>query len=169
MVTIRIRSRVNGVLENIYCKHTKLISSYSSVECILQLRVESFRMFTTTELVYMIPLSQDKMRSAWDHLRGWFKSRKSLLFNNITFYLAWWQAFVLLKAAIPFNFSSPEYLSHHRTRKSRVSPVSRASPAHMNSPLFDVFIKTSHALWFCKTLLFLGVDYTILVNQYTRY
>ena len=35
---------------------------------------------------------------------------------------------------MPFNFSSPEYLSHHRTRKNRVSPVSRASPAHMNSP-----------------------------------
>ena len=32
---------------------------------------------------------------------------------------------------MPFNFSSPEYLSHHyRTRKYRVSPVSRASPAH---------------------------------------
>ena len=42
---------------------------------------------------------------------------------------------MLLKAAMPFNFSSPEYLSHHRTRKNRVSPVSRASPAHMNSPL----------------------------------
>ena len=36
---------------------------------------------------------------------------------------------------MPFNFSSPEYLSHHRTRKNRVSPVNRASPAHMNSPL----------------------------------
>ena len=36
---------------------------------------------------------------------------------------------------MPFNFSFPEYLSHHRTRKNRVSPVSRASPAHMNSPL----------------------------------
>ena len=36
---------------------------------------------------------------------------------------------------MPFNFSSPEYLSHHRTGKNRVSPVSRASPAHMNSPL----------------------------------
>ena len=35
---------------------------------------------------------------------------------------------------MPFNFSSPEYLSHHRTRKNRVSPVSRASPAHMNNP-----------------------------------
>ena len=34
-----------------------------------------------------------------------------------------------------FNFSSPEYLSHHKTRKNRVSPVSRAGPAHMNSPL----------------------------------
>ena len=39
---------------------------------------------------------------------------------------------------MPFNFSSPEYLSHHRTQKNRVSPVSRASPAHMNSPLFDM-------------------------------
>ena len=35
---------------------------------------------------------------------------------------------------MPFNFSFPEYLSHHRTQKNRVSPVSRASPAHMNSP-----------------------------------
>ena len=24
---------------------------------------------------------------------------------------------------MPFNFSSPEYLSHHRTRKNRVSPA----------------------------------------------
>ena len=38
---------------------------------------------------------------------------------------------MLLKAAMPFNFSSPEYLSHHRTRKNRVSPVSRASLAHI--------------------------------------
>ena len=36
---------------------------------------------------------------------------------------------------MPFNFSSSEYLSHHRTRKNRVSPVSWASPTHMNSPL----------------------------------
>ena len=42
---------------------------------------------------------------------------------------------MLLKTAMPFNLSSPEYLSHHRTRNNRVSPVSRASPAHMNSPL----------------------------------
>ena len=42
---------------------------------------------------------------------------------------------MLLKAAMPFNFSSPEYLSNHRTRKNRVSPV---SPAHMNSPLEEV-------------------------------
>ena len=40
---------------------------------------------------------------------------------------------------MPFNFSSPEYLSHHRTRKNRVSPVSRASPAHVNSPLELLF------------------------------
>ena len=38
---------------------------------------------------------------------------------------------------MPLNFSSPEYLSHHRTGKNRVSPVSRASPAHMNSPLIS--------------------------------
>ena len=38
---------------------------------------------------------------------------------------------MLLKAAMPFNFSSPEYLSHHRTRKNRDSP---ASPAYMKSP-----------------------------------
>ena len=42
---------------------------------------------------------------------------------------------MLLKVAMPFNFSSPEYSSHHRTRKNRVSLVSRVSPAHMNSPL----------------------------------
>ena len=42
---------------------------------------------------------------------------------------------MLLKAAMPFNFSSPEYLSHHRMPKNRASPVSRASPAHMNSPI----------------------------------
>ena len=36
---------------------------------------------------------------------------------------------------MPFNFSSPEHLRHHRKRKNRVSPVSRDSPAHMNSPL----------------------------------
>ena len=42
---------------------------------------------------------------------------------------------MLLKAAIPFNCSSPEYLSPHKRQKNRVSPVSRASPAHMNSPL----------------------------------
>ena len=38
---------------------------------------------------------------------------------------------MLLKAAMLFNFSSSEYLSHHRTRKNRVSPVNRASTAHM--------------------------------------
>ena len=42
---------------------------------------------------------------------------------------------MLLKVAMPFNFSSPEYLSPHKRRKNGVSPVSRASPAHMNSPL----------------------------------
>ena len=41
-------------------------------------------------------------------------------------------------AAMPFHFSSPEYLSHHRPRKNRLSPVSRASPAHMNSPIVNV-------------------------------
>ena len=35
---------------------------------------------------------------------------------------------------MPFNFSSPEYLSPHKRQKNRFSPVSRASPAHMNSP-----------------------------------
>ena len=53
--------------------------------------------------------------------------------HDITFYLAWWQAFMLLKAAIPVNFSSSEYLSPHKRRRNRVSPVSRASPTHMNS------------------------------------
>ena len=56
---------------------------------------------------------------------------------------------MLLKAAMPFNFSSPEFLSYQRTRKNRVSPVSRASPAHMNSPLvvesmFKITFKTSN-------------------------
>ena len=36
---------------------------------------------------------------------------------------------------MPFNFNSPEYLSHHGTRKNQVSLVSRASPAHIISPL----------------------------------
>ena len=39
---------------------------------------------------------------------------------------------------MPFNFSSPEYLSPHKRRKNWVSPVSRASPAYMNSPLVVV-------------------------------
>ena len=43
------------------------------------------------------------------------------------------EAFTLLKAAMSFCFSSLEFLSHHKRRKSH--PVSRASPAHMNSPL----------------------------------
>ena len=38
---------------------------------------------------------------------------------------------MLLKAAIPFDCSSPEYLSLHKKRKYRVS---WASPAYMNSP-----------------------------------
>ena len=42
---------------------------------------------------------------------------------------------------MPFNFSSPEFLSHHKMRKNRVSPVSRASPAHMNSPLVNALPK----------------------------
>ena len=48
---------------------------------------------------------------------------------------------MLLKAAMPFNFSSPEYLSSHKRRKNWVSPVSRASPAHMNSPLEGMGIR----------------------------
>ena len=36
---------------------------------------------------------------------------------------------------MPFNFSSPEFLSHRKTRNNRVTPVSRASLAHINSPL----------------------------------
>ena len=51
---------------------------------------------------------------------------------------------MLLKAAMPFNVSSPEYLSPHERRKNRVSPVSRASPAHMNSPLNRQKVKKSH-------------------------
>ena len=36
---------------------------------------------------------------------------------------------------MPFNFSSPEFLSHSKLRKNQVSPVRRASSAHMNNPL----------------------------------
>ena len=43
-------------------------------------------------------------------------SHENILFNNITFYLALWQAFMLHKAAMPF--SSPEYLSPHKRRKN---------------------------------------------------
>ena len=56
-----------------------------------------------------------------------------------------------------FNFSSPEYLSSHKRRKNRVSPVSRASPAHMNSPYWGggggvgVHI---HIFAFCTTNFF---------------
>ena len=35
-----------------------------------------------------------------------------------------------IEAAMPFNFSCPEYLSHHKRRKNGVSPVSRASPTN---------------------------------------
>ena len=54
---------------------------------------------------------------------------------------------MLLKAAVPFNFSSPEYLSPHKRRKNRVSPVSRASPAHMNSPLKDRVTFDDFVIW----------------------
>ena len=47
---------------------------------------------------------------------------------------------MLLKAAMPFNVSSSEYLCPHKRRKNWVSPVSRASPAHMNSPWLILFI-----------------------------
>ena len=50
---------------------------------------------------------------------------------------------MLLKAAMPFNFSSPEHLSSHKRRKNWVSPISRASPANMNSPLVTT---ASHAI-----------------------
>ena len=56
---------------------------------------------------------------------------------------------MLLKAAMPFNFSFPEYLSHHRTRKNRVSPVSRASPAHMNSP-YEMLKADFHSVQFSE-------------------
>ena len=39
---------------------------------------------------------------------------------------------------MPFNFPLPEDLSHSKLRKNQVSPVSRASPAHMNSLIDDV-------------------------------
>ena len=40
---------------------------------------------------------------------------------------------------MPFNFSSSEYFSPHKRRKNRVSPVSRASPAHVNSLLVIIY------------------------------
>ena len=55
---------------------------------------------------------------------------KSLLFNNITFYLAWWQASTLLKPAMTFNFSSPEFLSHDKMRKNH-EYFRMATPANM--------------------------------------
>ena len=42
-----------------------------------------------------------------------------------------------------FNCSSPEYLSPHKKRKNRVNPVSRASPAHMNSPQEENFVSAT--------------------------
>ena len=53
---------------------------------------------------------------------------------------------------MPFNFSSPEYLSHHRRRKNRASPVSRASPAHMNSFLVQC-VPRNHSIVVKRTLL----------------
>ena len=67
---------------------------------------------------------------------------------------------------MPFNCSSPEFLSHHKPRKNRVSPVSRASPAHINSPLagttgpsYDPFQKKSDN----KFLVRLRGEYNVLV------
>ena len=48
---------------------------------------------------------------------------------------------------MPFNFSSPEYLSHHRTRKNRVSP------AHMNSPLIYIKLLGNNYVFFINSLL----------------
>ena len=48
---------------------------------------------------------------------------------------------------MPFNFSSPDYLSHHRTRKNRVSPV---SPAHVNSPLETTILEMIACLMLYK-------------------
>ena len=55
---------------------------------------------------------------------------------------------------MPFYFSSPGYLSHLKTRKNRVSPVSRASPAHMNSPLEVGYFspRLLIPLFFCSTI-----------------
>ena len=48
---------------------------------------------------------------------------------------------MLLKAAIPFDCTSPQYLSLHKKRKNRVS---RANPAHMNSPqVIDIAVNAS--------------------------
>ena len=77
---------------------------------------------------------------------------------------------------MPFNFSYPEYLSNHRTRKNRVSPVSRASPAHMNSPLgtcscrktaFIIIAEqvNQYKKWFIKCGLFF--EAAIIVTHYT--
>ena len=69
---------------------------------------------------------------------------------------------MLLKAAMPFNFSSPEYLSPHKRRKNRVSPVSRASPAHMNSPLINqtaVHIASKHLIYSCIHALVCGCHF----------
>ena len=68
-------------------------------------------------------------------------------FHSVQFRGCSYQAFMLLKAAMPFNFSCPEYLSHHRTRKNRVSPV---SPAHMNSPLVSAGVLRSLSFEMCE-------------------
>ena len=65
-----------------------------------------------------------------------------------------------------FNFSSPEYLSHHRTRKNRVSPVSQASPAHMNSPYkyCGIFVLT-----YMNTILYYIILYYIILYYIILY
>ena len=43
-------------------------------------------------------------------------------------------------AAMPFNFSSPEFSRHHKMQKSLVSLVSQAHPVHMNSILHILLV-----------------------------
>ena len=65
---------------------------------------------------------------------------------------------------MPFNFSSPEFLSHGKLRKNQVSPVSRASPAHMNSPLTSF----ARSVWESIALSFYNRQYFPLQTEQTK-
>ena len=51
-------------------------------------------------------------------------------------------SFHVFKAAMLFDFSSPEFLSHTKLRKNQVNQVSQASLIYMNSPLVQNHLLT---------------------------